>query len=45
MAHKMGFETGVDIEKLWNTVNDADGMVGRHVGGRIREWWERNCAK
>lgn len=45
MAHKMGFETGVDIEKLWNTVNDADGMVGRRVGGRIREWWERNCAK
>lgn len=44
MAHKMGFETGVDIDKLWDVVRDADTIVGRRVGGRIREWWERNCA-
>jgi hydroxymethylglutaryl-CoA lyase len=44
MAHKMGFETGIDIDNLWNIVRDADAIVGRRIGGRIREWWERDCA-
>ncbi len=44
MAYKMGFGCGVDYEKLWEAVYLAEKMVGRRIGGRIREWWEANCA-
>jgi hydroxymethylglutaryl-CoA lyase len=40
LAHKMGFETGVNLEGLWATVGWLDGQVGRRVGGRTRAWWE-----
>ncbi|MCB8953139.1 MAG: hydroxymethylglutaryl-CoA lyase [Ardenticatenales bacterium] len=43
MAYKMGMGTGVDFNKLWQVVYQAEEMVGRPIGGRIRSWWEANC--
>ncbi|GAB4156633.1 MAG: hydroxymethylglutaryl-CoA lyase [Candidatus Promineifilaceae bacterium] len=43
MAYKMGMGTGVDFAKLWQVVYQAEKMVGRPIGGRIRSWWEANC--
>lgn len=43
MAHKMGFETGVDLAKLWKVVQVAKGFVNRPIGGRIWPWWEANA--
>lgn len=40
MAHKMGFETGVKEEKLFEMLPMIETMVGRPVGGRIRQWWD-----
>lgn len=40
LAYKMGFGTGVDFEALWEIVYRLESMVGRRVGGRIRQWWE-----
>jgi len=39
MAHKMGFETGVNLDALWGVVADAETMVGRPLGGRTKAWW------
>lgn len=43
LAYKMGFGTGVDLSKLWEVVEQAEGMVGRRLGGRIRDWWESHA--
>lgn len=43
MAYKMGLGTGVDFQALWQVVYDAEKMVGRPIGGRIRQWWESVC--
>lgn len=43
MAHKMGFETGVDLAQLWKVVQLAKGVVDRPIGGRIWPWWEANA--
>ncbi|MCO5193384.1 MAG: hydroxymethylglutaryl-CoA lyase [Anaerolineae bacterium] len=43
MAHKMGFETGVDLAKLWKVVQLAKGFVNRPIGGRIWPWWEAHA--
>lgn len=40
LAHRMGFETGVDLDRLWATVGWLDTLLGRRVGGRTRTWWE-----
>jgi hydroxymethylglutaryl-CoA lyase len=40
MVHKMGFHTGVDLDKLWQVVLSVEAMVGRPVGGRTRKFWE-----
>lgn len=42
MAHRMGFETGVDLARLWSVVQAARGMVNRPIGGHIWPWWEAN---
>jgi hydroxymethylglutaryl-CoA lyase len=42
MAQRMGFETGVDLHKLWKVVQAAKGMVNRPIGGHIWPWWESN---
>lgn len=40
LAYKMGFGTGVDFKALWEIIYSLEAMVGRPVGGRIRQWWE-----
>jgi hydroxymethylglutaryl-CoA lyase len=40
LAYKMGFGTGVDFKALWEIVYKLENLVGRSIGGRIRQWWE-----
>jgi hydroxymethylglutaryl-CoA lyase len=40
MADKMGFETGIDLARLWEAVALAGKLVQRPVGGRTRACWE-----
>ena len=42
MSYKMGLGSGVDYQKLWQVVYEIEKIVGRRIGGRIREWWEAN---
>ncbi len=39
MAHSAGFETGIDLDRLWHTVNAAEAMVGKPAGGRSKAFW------
>lgn len=39
MAEKMGFETGISLDALMRAVEVAEGLVGRPLGGRTRNWW------
>lgn len=45
LAYKMGLGTGVDMAKLWQIVGFADEIIGRRVGGRIRDWWESHAGE
>ncbi|WP_420628126.1 hydroxymethylglutaryl-CoA lyase [Candidatus Leptofilum sp.] len=45
LAYKMGLGTGVDFARLWDVVYQIEGYVGRPIGGRIRQWWESQCAQ
>ncbi len=45
LAHKMGFETGIDLDLLWDAVSIARGLVGRDVGGRSAAWWRSSRNK
>ena len=40
LAFKVGLGTGVDFARLWEVVYDLERMIGRPIGGRIRQWWE-----
>jgi hydroxymethylglutaryl-CoA lyase len=40
LAYKLNLGTGVDFAALWDVVVDVEEIVGRPVGGRIRDWWE-----
>jgi len=40
LAFKVGLGTGVDFARLWDVVYDLERMIGRPIGGRIRQWWE-----
>ncbi|WP_374689656.1 hydroxymethylglutaryl-CoA lyase [Promineifilum sp.] len=40
MAYKMGLGTGVDFRRLWGVVYELEALIGRPIGGRIRQWWE-----
>ncbi len=42
LAHKVGFGAGVDFERLWQVVYELERVIGRPIGGRIRQWWESN---
>lgn len=42
MAEKMGFETGISLHALMGAVEVAEGLVGRPLGGRTRNWWLAN---
>lgn len=43
LAYKMGIGTGVDFQKLWDVVWELEKIIGRPIGGRIRQWWESVC--
>lgn len=43
LAYKMGLGTGIDMGRLWDVVAYADEIIGRRVGGRIRDWWESHA--
>lgn len=45
LAYKMGLGTGIDLAKLWHVVALADSLIGRRVGGRIRDWWESHAGE
>ena len=38
-ATRLGYETGVDMEKLHHAVTIAEDLVQRPLGGRTRSWW------
>ncbi len=40
LAFKVGLGTGVDFVRLWEVVYDLEHIIGRRIGGRIRQWWE-----
>lgn len=40
LAFKVGLGTGVDFRRLWQVVYDLERIIGRPIGGRIRQWWE-----
>lgn len=40
LAFKVGLGTGVDFARLWEVVYDLERIIGRPIGGRIRQWWE-----
>ena len=40
LAYKVGLGTGVDFARLWDVVYDLERIIGRPIGGRIRQWWE-----
>lgn len=42
LAFKVGLGTGVDFSRLWEVVYDLERIIGRPIGGRIRQWWESN---
>ncbi len=42
LAYKVGLGAGVDFERLWQVVYDLERIIGRPIGGRIRQWWESN---
>ncbi len=46
LAHKMGFETGVDLGQLLGVVKFAESVIGRPLGGRTRDQCEQaiTCA-
>ncbi|MEE2750932.1 MAG: hydroxymethylglutaryl-CoA lyase [Myxococcota bacterium] len=39
MAHKMGLNTGIDLDGLWDVVSMAENLVGHPIGGRSTGWW------
>ncbi len=43
LADKMGYDTGVDFDRLWDAVYQLQGWIDRPIGGRIRAWWESYC--
>ncbi len=43
LAHKVGLGAGVDFPRLWQVIYELEQVVGRPIGGRIRQWWESNA--
>jgi hydroxymethylglutaryl-CoA lyase len=41
MAHKMGYDTGIDLDALWHTIHNFETVMGRALGGRSKEWYEQ----
>jgi hydroxymethylglutaryl-CoA lyase len=45
LAGKLGFDTGVELDGLWQAVGLAGQLVGRPVGGRTRAFHEASTAR
>lgn len=45
MLELMGFDTGIDMEKLFAATRIAGGLIGAPVGGRSTPWLARNLAR
>jgi hydroxymethylglutaryl-CoA lyase len=45
LAAKLGFETGIDLDRLWAAVGLAGDLVGRPVGGRTRAYRMANTGR
>jgi hydroxymethylglutaryl-CoA lyase len=43
MAHKMGYETGVNFDALWDVIAQLEPLMGRRIGGRVRAWRDSTC--
>ncbi len=39
LAQKMGLNTGLDLNEIWNAVELTGQLIGRKVGGRSAGWW------
>ncbi len=42
LAERLGYDTDLELEALWPVIADAERMLGRRVGGRIREWYKKD---
>jgi len=40
MAHRMGLQTGISLERLWDEIHRLEQCLGRPLGGRTRAFWE-----
>jgi hydroxymethylglutaryl-CoA lyase len=45
MLHKMGYDTGIDLERLWEGVRWFETRIGRPLGGRSRAWYDSQQIK
>lgn len=45
LADKLGFETGVDLDKLWVVADGTAAMVGKETGGRTKAWFASDKQK
>ena len=45
MLHKMGYETGVNLDKLWQIVYEIEPKFNRPLGGRSRAWYDGELTK
>lgn len=45
LANKMGYETGVNLDKLHEVVSAFEPVIGRKIGGRSRDWYESEKLK
>lgn len=41
LATRLGYDTGVDLEALYQAVEVAEEITGRSLGGRTRAWWSQ----
>ena len=40
LATRLGFDTGIDLERLHQAVTIAEEVTQRTLGGRTRAWWQ-----
>lgn len=45
LADKLGLDTGINLERLWEAVELGGSLVGRRIGGRSAAWWRSNTCR
>jgi hydroxymethylglutaryl-CoA lyase len=40
LCESMGFNTGIDLSQLWQTVDYMKVLVQRDIGGQSQRWWQ-----